>query len=327
MSSAIRKAKELYFVDESKSSPNQSSLRRDKSWFKNYEDSAIKNQKIKQSPYVAPPLTNYYFQQPQVNGVRMIKQHNIARKHVDNSNPSNSFHYWIPNQMFSPSNSKKQMNNSAIIEKPNQQLHKSRRMNWFRSGSNKSRDQNHYRINSSSNTNKAIESKSSSMVQGSDLTPLNSNYIKTVKTKNTEDTLMGSNVYKISTMENSIKKMNKKSLNLSSNHYHEYPTTTDWHSSLINGQDENIEEVHFYFVLLHQKKKKLIERIEKLMKNPTPSDMKRQKSKSKNRAQSAKRRKNELQEKSNEDECNQQIEFISQRNSNVDLWAQEVFLE
>lgn len=43
---------------------------------------------------------------------------------------------------------------------------------------------------------------------------------------------MNSNAYKVSTMENSIKKNTKKSLNLSSNQYHEYPTTTDWHSSL-----------------------------------------------------------------------------------------------
>lgn len=221
--------------------------------------------------------------------------------------------------MFSPSNSKKQMNNSAIIEKTSQQLHKSRRMNCFKSGTNKSRDQNHYRINSSSNTNKVIDNKSSSMVQASDLTPLNSNYIKTVKTKNTEDTLMGSNVYKISTMENSIKKMNKKSLNLSSNHYHEYPTSTDWHSSLVNGQEENIEEVHFYFVLLHQKKKKLIEKIEKLMKNPSSSELKKSKSKSKNRASSAKRRKNDWQERPTEENACNQIEFVSQRNSNVDL--------
>lgn len=42
MSNAIKKAKELYFIDETKSSPNQSSLRRDKSGFKNYDDSAIK---------------------------------------------------------------------------------------------------------------------------------------------------------------------------------------------------------------------------------------------------------------------------------------------
>jgi uncharacterized protein YoaH (UPF0181 family) len=223
--------------------------------------------------------------------------------------------------MFSPSNSKRQMNNSAIVEKTSsQQLHKSRRMNCFKSGTNKSRDHNHYRINSSSNTNKLIDNKSSSMVQASDLTPLHSNYIKTVKTKNTEDTLMGSNVYKISTMENSIKKMNKKSLNLSSNQYHEYPTTTDWHSSLINGQEENIEEVHFYFVLLHQKKKRLIERIEKLMKtNPSSGELRKAKSKGKNRASSAKRRKNEWQDRPTEETARGQIEFVSNRHSNIEL--------
>jgi hypothetical protein len=83
----------LYFIDDTKSSPNQSSLRRDKSGFKNYDDSAVKNQKLKQSPYIGPPAPNYYFQQPAINGIRMIKQHNIAKKHVDHPNQSNSFHY------------------------------------------------------------------------------------------------------------------------------------------------------------------------------------------------------------------------------------------
>lgn len=104
---------------------------------------------------------------------------------------------------------------------------------------------------------------------------------------------MGSNVYKISTMENSMKKGMKKSLNLSCNQYHEYPTTTDWHSSLVNFQEENIEEMHFYFVVLFQKKRRIIERLERFSKLSNQHDSKKAKRKGKQREPSAKRRKND----------------------------------
>jgi uncharacterized protein YqhQ len=52
------------------------------------------------------------------------------------------------------------------------------------------------------------------------------NGIKTVKTHN-EDSLIGSNVYRISTMGNSITKCGIKSINFSSNQYNEDPTTTE----------------------------------------------------------------------------------------------------
>mmetsp|Transcript_6968 Transcript_6968/g.6146 ORF Transcript_6968/g.6146 Transcript_6968/m.6146 type:complete len:140 (-) Transcript_6968:236-655(-) len=137
-------------------------------------------------------------------------------------------------------------------------------MNGFKAPPNKSRDQNHYRMNSSSTSNKIADSRSSSMVHQSELTPLHSNNcIKTVKIKQgNEDSLIGSNAYKVSTKENSI----KKSLNLSSNQYHEYPTTTDWYSSLVNPVEENIEEFHFHFVKIQQRQKRVIEKVEKLKK-------------------------------------------------------------
>lgn len=322
MSNGLRKAKELYIGEDTKASPIQSSSKKDKSANKRYEDSSLKSSKGNPLPYTGVGV-NYYFSQPAKGGVRAIKQQNIVRKHVDHKIPSNSFNYNIPKEMFSPADSGNLMNQSAGIKKnqmSRQQLSNPRGMNCFKIAPHKSREQNHYRINSSAHSNKIPENRSSSVVHPSDLTPLHSNCIKTVKTKQTnEDTLIGSNVYKVSTMENSIKKGIKKSLNLSSNQYHEYPTTTDWHSSLVNQQEENIEEVHYYFVILHQKKKKLIERLEKLKKNVPPADKRAKRKNSKGRATSAKRRRGDSADSHQQYENDQQYEFVSQKNSNIEL--------
>lgn len=127
-------------------------------------------------------------------------------------------------------------------------------------------------------------------------------------------------------MENSIKKGIKKSLNLSSNQYHEYPTTTDWHSSLVNQREENIEEVHYYFVILHQKKKKLIERLEKATKNVHSAKRSKRKGNSK-RSTSAKRRRNDNEIEQAFTESEAQYEFVTQKNSNVELCVQDVILQ
>jgi hypothetical protein len=315
MSSGIRRAKELYLADDNKSSL-MSSSKKEKSSYKRYEDSSSKVKKSKSSYKTG---MNYYFSQPQGSSqMQVLKQHQIVKKHIDHKIPSNSFQYNPGGDMFSPSNSGKVMNNSAILSKSGvtTQAHQARRMNGFNAPPNKSRDQHHYRINSNSHSNKFSDGRSSSVVHPSDLTPLHSNCIKTVKTKNTEDTIIGSNAYKSSTMENSIKKMNKKSLNLSSNQYHEYPTTADWHSSLVNPNDENIEEIHFIFVKLHQKKKKLIERIEKAGRN-LPTTSKKGKKKQGKRSSSAKRRRGEVPEHHREPEA--QYEYIAQKNSNIEL--------
>lgn len=152
--------------------------------------------------------------------------------------------------------------------------------------------------------------RSSSVVNPSDLTPLHSN--------NTKSSLVGSNVYKVSTMENSIKKLYKKSLNLSSNQYNEQPTTTDWHSSLVN-QEDNLEEIHYYFVMFYQKKKRLLEKLENISRL---ANNQKSSKKGKNRATSAKRRR---KGDSNDKPYNSlgkgtdQYEFIKQKNSNVEL--------
>jgi hypothetical protein len=313
MSSGIRKARDLYIGEDAKSSSRQTSSKKDKSALKRYDDSSLKSSKSKQK---YAPTMNYYFSQPSASNMnKAMKQHNIVKKHVDHKIPSNSFQYNTGSEMFTPGSSGKVMNNSTVIKKSNinsQQLHKNRRMNGFKAPADKSRDHNHYRINSNSHSNKISENRSSSVVHPTDLTPLNSNYIKTVKTKQTNDeTLIGSNAYKISTMENSIKKNMRKSLNLSSNQYHEYPTATDWCSSLVNSTDENIEEIHFYFVMLNQKKRRIIDRIEKVVQN------KRTKKKSTKRSGSAKRRRGDSGDSIGNEEP--QYEFITQKNSNIEL--------
>lgn len=178
MSSGIRKAKELYLAEDTKSSPIHSSSKKDKAGYKRYEDSSLKSSKSKKSGYKMTGV-NYYFSQPSTTGLKVIKQHNIAKKHVDHKPiDSNSFHYSMPNDMFSPGNSGKVMNQSAIIKKGNmtaQQLHKARRMQGLNIAQGKSREQNHYRINSSSQTGKGNDNRCSSVVHPTDLTPLHSN--------------------------------------------------------------------------------------------------------------------------------------------------------
>jgi hypothetical protein len=319
MSSGIRKARDLYLGEDAKNSSRHTSNKKDKSANKRYEDSSQKSSKSKQK---YAPTMNYYFSQPSASNVnKVIKQHSIARKHVDHKVPVK----YMGSEMFTPGNSGKVMNNSTVIKKSNinsQQLHKSRRMNDFKPPPNKSRDHNHYRINSNSHSNKISQNRSSSVVHPTDLTPLHSNWIKTVKTKQTNDeTLIGSNAYKISTMENSTKKNMKKSLNLSSNQYLEYPTNTDWYSSLVNPTDDNIEEIHFYFVMLNQKKRRIIDRIEKANKNVAVQN-KRSKRRTTKRSGSAKRRRGDSGDSYVEPEL--QYEFITQKNSNIELWVQDM---
>jgi hypothetical protein len=117
-------------------------------------------------------------------------------------------------------------------------------------------------------------------------------------------------------MENSTKKNMKKSLNLSSNQYQEYPTNTDWYSSLVNPTDDNIEEIHFYFVMLNQKKRRIIDRIEKANKNVVIQN-KRSKRRTTKRSGSAKRRRGDSGDSYAEPEL--QYEFITQKNSNIEL--------
>jgi hypothetical protein len=308
--------KDLYFTDQTRSSPNHSN-KKDRSAFIRYEDNSMLSSKSKAN-YI--PDANVYFANSGNNGCpRIAKQHNFLKGHVDHKVPSNSFHCNVmPSSMFSPSNSNKGgLNQSAMLEQRklgNNHAQRSKRMNYFNMHSGKSRDSNHR-----SNTNKAGDSRSSSVVHPSDLTPLHSNYTKTVKTKNTnEDTLVGSNVYKVSTMENSIKKKYKQSLNLSSNQYNEHPTTADWHSSLPTG-DDNIEEIHYFFVMFYQKKNRLIEKLENVEKIAQMSQTK--KSKGKNRATSAKRRrKGDSSEKPYHQGVREQPqpEFIKKKNSNVE---------
>lgn len=254
MSNGLRKGKDIYFTDQTKSSPGQSG-KKDRSAYIRYEDNTMLSSKNKSKPYVMND-SNCYFS---TSGAcpRITKQHNFLKHHVDHKIPSNSFHCNMPTNMFSPSHSSNGMNQSALFDQiklNNNHLKRSKRINCFNKQQDRnSRQHNHYRINSSSNTNKAGDSRSSSVLHPSELTPLNSNYTKTVKTKHTnEDTLVGSNVYKVSTMENSIKKNYKQSLNLSSNQYNDNPTTAEWHSSLVNG-DDNIEEIHYFFVMFCQK--------------------------------------------------------------------------
>lgn len=235
MSSGIRKAKDLYLSDDHKISPQQTSSKKEKGYYKKYEESMKKGSKSKKAHY--PAGINYVFSQPSAGGVKVIKQHNIAKKHVDHKGVNSSFQYKAINDMLSSSSPKDALNQSASAVKRSSlgssQLNENRRMTAFNAPPHKSRHQYHYRMCSSSNNTKISDNRSSSMVHQSELTPLHSNCTKTVKMKNTnEDSLIGSNAYKVSTMENSIKKNVKKSLNLSSNQYHEYPTTTDWHSSL-----------------------------------------------------------------------------------------------
>jgi len=325
MSSGIRKARELYIGDDTKSSLINSSSKKDRSNGRKSDDSTKKQQKGKPTPYSTCGSNFYFRQSSSSNGLKVLKQKNIVKKHVDQSFPSNSFQYQVQSDMFSPSSSSKILNSSALSRKSAKQsskLNNSRRMNCFKAPSHKSRDQSHYRMNSSSN--KMSDNRSSSVVHPSDLTPLHSNCIKTVKTKNTnEDTLVGSNAYKISTMENSVKKAVKKSLNLSSNQYHEYPTTTDWHSSLVNHHEENIEEMHYFFVALKQKEKRLIERLENITHNPQVDKKSKKKSGSK-RSTSAKRRRGDLAEPVSN--YHEGVKYYSQKNSNIELCADDVTL-
>ena len=99
--------------------------------------------------------------------------------------------------------------------------------------------------------------------------------VKTVKTNN-EDSILGSNVYKISTMGNSITKP-PKSLNLSSNYCQEDPThaainfsnnasiPTHAPLSLLVQKDEveQLEDIHLYLVAFQQKKKNLLTKLER----------------------------------------------------------------
>lgn len=153
-SNGLRKGKELYFVEETKGSPIGSSSKKDNSNCNNYEEMSNKSSKQKPHPY-SSAMGNYYFRQPEGGDVRSLKQKNIARKHVDHKAPSNSFNYNMQKSMFSPSSSGRQTNQSAVGghgSLSGHQLQKSRRVNCLKSGSNKSRDQGHYRINSSSKT-------------------------------------------------------------------------------------------------------------------------------------------------------------------------------
>lgn len=235
MSSGLRKTKDLYLYEDPKSSPKQGSSKKERSCNRKYDESSKKNSKRKKAHY--PAGINYVFTQPQSYGVKVKKQHNMAKKHVDSKVVNSSFQYKAINEMLTPGSPKDILNQSASAVKNSSlgshQLNDNRRMSGFNAPPNKSRHQYHYRMGSSSNNTKMSDNRSSSMVHQSELTPLHSNCTKTVKMKNTNDeSLIGSNAYKVSTMENSIKKNIKKSLNLSSNQYHEYPTTTDWHSSL-----------------------------------------------------------------------------------------------
>ena len=294
MSNGIGRSKDMYFTDPNRGSPSNSN-KKDRSAFIRYEDNSMMSSKSRPT-YI--PDANCYFMGGNGGGNRITKQHHHLKNHVDHQKPmsnSNSFHSnVVPNAMLSPMSSQKggtvAVNQSAVIDRKlgNNHLQRSKRMNYFNMHSEKSRDNTHHRINSSSNTNKN-DSRSSSVVHPSDLMPLHSNYTKTVKTKNTnEDSLVGTNVYKVSTMENSIKKKYKQSLNLSSNQYNEHPTTADLYSSLPNG-DDNIEEIHYFFVMFHQKAKRLMQRLEDVQ-NIAQSSQKKTKSSKSNRATSAKRR-------------------------------------
>lgn len=228
--------------------------------YKPANEGSAKSPPSNQSPY-SPDILSYSLCSGK-HGLKVVKQKQIMKKHVDYKAPSGSFYCNLPPQMLSPSSGKK-VNQSAVVSKAGHNLYNSRRMNCFRSSSIKSRDQSQYRIGGPSHTRKSHDKKCSSFVNPSDLTPLHSNCVKTVKAKHThEDTLVGQNVYKVCTMESSLKKAAKKSLGLSSNQYQEYPTATDWYSSLVNGQEDNLEDLHAYFVFLHQKRRRAVHRVE-----------------------------------------------------------------
>lgn len=130
MSNGMKKAKDLYFSENTKSSPRQSSSKKPKTAYSRYEDSTLKSSKSKHTPYAAVN-TNYYMASSGNTGPRIVKQHNILKEHIDHKINPNSFHY-VPSSMFSPSSSNKGMNQSAILKKSslvNNQSYKSRRMN------------------------------------------------------------------------------------------------------------------------------------------------------------------------------------------------------
>lgn len=133
VSNGMKQAKDLYFSENTKSSPIQSSNKKSKTAYSRYEDSSLKSlksSKSKHTPY-APVNTNYYMSAVGTAGARIVKQHNMLKEHVDHKVNPNSFHY-DPTSMFSPSNTNKGMNQSAILKKSslvNNQSYKSRRMN------------------------------------------------------------------------------------------------------------------------------------------------------------------------------------------------------
>lgn len=88
----------------------------------------------------------------------------------------------------------------------------------------------------------------------------------------------------------------------------------------MNPAEENVEDLHICFVLLHQKRKRVIEKIEKAKKAANPSSSKRGKKRSK-RASSAKRRREVVGEPEPEGEV---YEFVSQKGSDVELCVQDV---
>ena len=114
MSNGLRKDKDMYFTDPTKSSPGQSG-KKDRSAYIRYEDNSMLSAKNKSKPY-AMPDSNCYFSSGNSACPRITKQHNFLKNHVDHKIPSNSFHCNMPTNMFSPSNSKSGMNQSALFD-------------------------------------------------------------------------------------------------------------------------------------------------------------------------------------------------------------------
>ena len=106
-------------------------------------------------------------------------------------------------------------------------------------------------------------------------------------------------------------------MNLSSNQYHEYPTTTDWHSSLVNQAEDNIEELHFHHVKNWQKANKLLGRIEKAKRNINGWG-KRSKRRGSKRG--------ERRKADSETESEAGYEYVKAKNSNVQIWLGQVDL-
>lgn len=176
MSSGVRRAKDLYLSEELKHSPKQGSSKKDRFHYNKYDNSTRKSSKSKKAHY--PAGMNYMFSQPSHAGVKMIKQHNMAKKHVDHRPVNASFQYKVKNEILSAGSPKSALNQSASTVKRSSigsHMPLDRRMNNFNAPPNKSRHQCHYRMGSSSNHTKNSENRSSSMIHQSDLTPLHSN--------------------------------------------------------------------------------------------------------------------------------------------------------